>query len=168
MKNLSVIFPIILFLALTGIPGINTLYAQDAKQEKENAKQEAIKEMISSRRYAFAAQSATPMSGQLKQLTSDYSLSIKTDTLEAYLPYYGRAFTATIGSTDGGINFKTSQFEYVVKDTKRGGWDITMKPKDLSDTKQLLLSISANGYATLQVISNDREMISFYGYIRAL
>ena len=157
---------IILIAVLTATPALHALYAQDSKQEKQNAKQQALKDMISSRRYTFVAQSATPMNGSVKQLTPDYGLSVKNDTLNVYLPYYGRAYTATIGSTEGGINFKSLDIEYTEKEAKKGGWDISIKPKDQSDAQQLTLSISSSGYTTVRVTSNTREMISFYGYIR--
>jgi len=119
-----------------------------------------------SRHFAFVAQSATPMSGRVKQLTPDYGLFVKNDTVEVYLPYYGRAYTATIGGDDGGIKFSTTDPGYTVTEGKKGGWTITMKPKNISAARQISMSISSSGYTNVQVSANNRDMISFYGYIK--
>lgn len=144
----------------------NAASAQDDKQTKEQKKEAAIKEKVESQHYAFVAQTAIPMGMRIRQLTSDYELKVSKDTLEAYLPYFGRAYTATIGSSDGGINFKTTDFTYTSAPTKKGGWNITIVPKNAGDTRQMILSISASGYANLQVNSNNKQTISFNGYIQ--
>jgi hypothetical protein len=38
-------------------------------------------------------------------------------------------------------------------------------PKDNRDVRQMNFTISASGYATLQVSSNNRQSISYNGYI---
>jgi hypothetical protein len=155
-----------LLISICAAPG---LYAQDSKQQKQDAKDAAFKMLIDSQRYIFEAQSATSSGGNTRQLTYGYDLIIKKDSVEAYLPFYGRAYSATIGSSDdGGIQFKTSDFDYTVKERKKGGWDVTIKPKNVKDVSQILLSISKAGYTTVYVNSNNRAMISFYGYIKPI
>src|SRR5580693_369291 len=168
MKKSPIIKKILVLCVLFNLISLfNLLYAQDAKQEKQIAKENAIKDMVNSQRYVFQAQSATTMRGRVRQLTPEYDLIVKKDSLEAYLPYFGVAYTATIGSTEGGINFKTTDFDYNIVEAKKGGWDITIKPKKIQDVSAMTLSISASGYTTLQVTSNTRDMISFYGYIES-
>ncbi|HEY6082088.1 MAG TPA: DUF4251 domain-containing protein, partial [Chitinophagaceae bacterium] len=65
----------------------------------------------------------------------------------------------------GGIQFKSRNFDYTVTEGKRGGWNILIRPKDVKDIQQLSLSVTTSGYASLQVISNSRQPISFNGYI---
>jgi hypothetical protein len=125
--------------------------------------------MIDSQRFIFDAETATTMGGRTRQLTYGYDLIIKKDSIEAYLPYFGVAYTATIGSSgDGGIKFKTADFEYTIKGAKKGGWDILIKPKNITDATQITMSISKAGYTTVQVNSTNRGMISFYGSVRAI
>jgi len=40
-----------------------------------------------------------------------------------------------------------------------------IKPHDTQDTRLMSLSVSETGYASLQVISNNRQPITFNGYI---
>jgi hypothetical protein len=156
---------ILFFTLLSAIPAWRNLHAQDAKQQKENDKEASVKKMIDSKRFLFVAQTATPMSGQIRQLTTEYGLSLKKDTLESFLPYFGRAYSATIGSAGEGIQFKSYKFDYILLESKKGMWEISLQPKDVSDSYRLNLSISKSGYGSLEVRSNSRQPISFQGYI---
>jgi len=154
---------------------LNIAAAQTTKQQKQAAKEAAVKKMIDSVHYVFKADYALPMRGGQKNLTSDYDLVVKKDTITAFLPYFGRAYTAPndIYTNEGGIKFKTADFSYDSKPSKKGGWEITIKPKDTNisnwrSVQQMYLSISANGYATLRVTSTNRDPISFNGYIDSL
>ena len=164
-KSAKILKVTLLLFFLTEAFGLNTAYAQNSKQQKENNKEDAVKKMVESQQYVFVAQSALPMGGRIRQLTSAYELKVTKDTLEADLPYYGRAYTAPIDPTQGGFHFKTKNFEYRAKETKKGGWDISITPKDVTDVRQLTLNISKAGYTSLQVTSNSRQPISFNGYI---
>ena len=143
-------------------------FAQSTKAEKQAAKTAAIKNMIDSQSYVFKAQSATPMSGRNRQLTSDYDLKVTKDKLVSYLPYFGRAYSAPIDPSQGGIQFTSKDFDYTTTPRKKGGWDIQIKPKDYRDVQQMSLTISEDGYASLQVTSINRQPISFSGYITAV
>jgi hypothetical protein len=55
-----------------------------------------------------------------------------------------------------------------VKATKKGGWEIVLKPKDVRDVREYFLSVSEKGYANLRVTSNNRQPISYSGVITAL
>ena len=138
-----------------------------AQSKKDSAKIAALTALINNQQYAFKAQSVTPLSGRLRQLTSDYDLQVDKDAIVAQLPYFGRAYSAPINPADGGIQFTSKDFEYVITNKKKGGWDVTIKYKDAGDTKQMQLGIFNNGTASLQVTSNNRQSISFNGYIAA-
>ncbi len=156
---------IFLFTFLSSATSWNNVSAQDTKQQKETGKEASLKKMIDSKQFLFVAQSAMPMSGRTRQLTSEYGLTSKKDTIESFLPYFGRAYNAPIGSTDEGIQFKSYKFDYAVSETKKGGWEISLQPKDVNDSYRLNLSVSKSGYATLLVTSNSRQPISFQGYV---
>jgi hypothetical protein len=107
------------------------------------------------------------MSGRVRQLTPDYDLKITKSSIVSYLPYFGRAYSAPLDPTQGGIQFTSKDFEYTATPRNKGGWDVLIKPKDYRDVQQMTLTISSTGYATLQVTSINRQPISFNGYIRA-
>jgi hypothetical protein len=151
---------IMLLMSLFG----NTLYAQD----KVDVKKDQIRGLIESRNYVFRVQTVQPMQPSRNiQITSDYDLKVSPDTVISYLPYFGRAYVAPIDPSKGGIRFTSTKFEYTADKRKKGGWVITVKPQDTQEARQLSLSVSENGYANLQVVGNNRQPISFGGYIEA-
>jgi hypothetical protein len=143
-------------------------FAQDSKADKK-AKQEAeIRQIIDSQNFVFKPQTALPMGGQSRQLTSDYDLRVTKDKVVSYLPYYGRAYSSTPGTSVGPLDFTSKNFEYNITPTKKNdGWDIVIKPKDGQQVREMLLTAFKNGSANLTVTSNDRQNISFNGYITA-
>lgn len=126
----------------------------------------SMQQLVESKRFTFVAQSVIPQRGSLRQLTSLYDVRVTPDSVISNLPYFGRAYTAPIDPSSGGINFTSTSFDYMTKLRKRGGWDIIVKPKDGKDVQQLFLSVFENGSATLQVTSNNRQPISFNGNVR--
>lgn len=155
------VYLIVLFIA--SFINTNTAWAQD---ETEENKEEKISNIINSRNFVFVAQNALPLGGSTIQLTSAYDVRVGPDTLKSHLPYFGRAFVAPINPADGGIQFTSTNFEYTVQGRRKGGWNITLVPKDNRDVKQMFLNVSDNGYANLQVTSTNRQVISFRGYIK--
>ncbi len=137
------------------------LHAQ-SKEEKAAA----FKSLIESGNYVFKAQSAMPMSGRVRQLTTDdYTLTITKEKIISDLPYFGQAYTAPMDPSKGGIQFSSTAFDYTITPGKKDGWEVLIKPKDYHDVNQLSLSISSAGYASLRVISTSRQQISFNGII---
>jgi hypothetical protein len=134
-----------------------------AQNNKDTA---AMRKMITNQQYIFKAQQAIPLGGRTIQLTSEYDVRITRDSVISFLPYYGRAYSAGYGSSEGGIKFNSKQFDYSVNE-KKDGWDITIKPKDAQDVQQLQFSIFDNGSASLNVNSTNRQAISFSGYVTA-
>jgi hypothetical protein len=123
-----------------------------------------IKNLVESGKYTFKPQTVIPSVGGSRFVTSEYELLVSKDTLESFLPYFGRAFTAPVNPTESGLRFTSTNFDSKTEKNKRG-WTITIKPGDARDVRQLILFVSPTGYATLQVLSNNRQPISFSGYI---
>ena len=122
-------------------------------------------DLIKNKGYKFLAQSANPSRGGLRQLDPGYEVIISKDSLQSYLPYFGRTYNAPVDPTQSGIQFTSTDYEYTVTDRKKGGWDVQIKPKDYKDVRILQFSIFENGSASLIVTSNNRESISFNGRV---
>jgi hypothetical protein len=168
MKRLIKIF-MVLAVILTGW---NAIYGQTSRKEKKAAYQKAIKNMVDGPHFFFSAEYALPQRGSSKQLTSEYDLKVTKDSIIAYLPYYGQAYLAPApGESEGGIKFTSTNFSYKQKINKNG-WEIVIKPRDNDitnwrDVQQMVLDISPDGYASLSVLSSNRDPISFQGDIIA-
>jgi Domain of unknown function (DUF4251) len=153
MKNIKAFLFLFIILAASSI-----VNAQEKKPDE-------IKRIVESKNYVFVARMANLQVGSSRQLTLDYDLTIAKDTIISYLPYFGRAYAAPVNPSEGGIKFTSTKFDYKPEyDDKQ--WKITIKPKDASEVQQLYLDIFDNGSASLQVISTNRQNISFEGYIK--
>lgn len=139
-------------------------FSNGQKPEKKSSTD--IESKIQSRSFEFVAESANPMRGRSIFLSPGYTFKVSPDSLVSYLPYYGRAYQATIDPASAGIKFTSTDFEYMEKPRKKRGWEIQLRPKDVQNSPQIHLSVNPNGQASLRITSIDRESISFQGYIR--
>ena len=164
--NMKVSFVTTKRLAIPICMLLSTLFIQSSSFAQDS-KKTSLEQAIQSKQFIFKAQTAFPMRGGMRQLTSEYDLKVKGDTIIAYLPYFGRAYVAPIDPTKGGIQFTSTQNNYTLKAKKKNS-EITIVPKNIQEVHQLHLNISPNGNASLQVISNNRDPINFNGYVEAL
>jgi len=139
------------------------------REQKKTEKQQQIEALINSNEFVFEATYVLPQGGQMINLTgSSYTLKFHNDTIESYLPFYGRAYSVDYGG-DGGIKFKGKPDEYKVVTTKNGrGYEINATIKGPKDYYKIHLSVSTDGGATLIVDSNQRSSISYRGDIEKL
>jgi hypothetical protein len=151
----------LLFIALAFVP--RNGWAQDHKKDKKAQ----IKAIVEAQNYVFKAQTALPAAGSVRQLTSDFDLRVSKDTIVSYLPYFGRAYTAPLNPSEGPLHFTSTKFDYIKSINRKGGWNVTIIPKDLQDPRQLTLTIFDNGTASVIVNSYNRQAISFNGYVTA-
>jgi len=143
--------------------GVTNAFAQNSKADK----QAAIKSKIDSKNYTFVANYVRPQRGGGHPLTDSYDLRVKADSVVAFLPYFGQAyFDVPYNPTDGGIKFQSTNFTYKADQQKKGNWVIHIQPKDAKHTRELILNVSKNGYASLTVNSTNRDFITFNGYIQ--
>jgi Domain of unknown function (DUF4251) len=124
----------------------------------------AIKGLVDAKSYDFHATTAAAIDGMVKNLTSEYLVKMMPDSITGFLPYFGRADAPTM---DGdGITFTSKDFSYDCRPTKKGGWQIMIRPKDAKrSVSQLLFTIQSNGKTTVRVIAPNKDPISFDGEI---
>lgn len=135
--------------------------------QAQNMDKSAVETLVEEGQFVFKAQMALPMTGGSRYLTSSYDMKVSDELISTYLPYFGRAYRAPSNLSGGGIDFESRDFEYTVKERRKGGWDIRITPNDVEDVRQLFLTVSENGSASLRVNSDRRQSISFNGYIEA-
>lgn len=150
--------------AIMGLSFLIVVSCFGANAQKQKATD--INQLIQSRNFIFKAESVTPSKGGFRNVTSDYDLRVFGDSVISYLPYFGEAYTAPMNPGDAGLQFTSIHFQYTAKPAKKGGWEITINPTDAGDVRQMYLNITSTGYATLNVTCNNRQPISFSGYIQ--
>ena len=124
-----------------------------------------LNDMIANKDFRFVAQQVNPMRGRTRILTSEYDVVIKNDSLVSFLPYFGRAYQAPMNPSEGGIQFTSTQFSYDVTSGKKDDWTLIIKPKDYQQVQAFNFKVFANGSASLQVISTNKDPISFNGHV---
>lgn len=125
----------------------------------------AVRQLVESRNFVFRPQTVQPLGGNSRQVTPDYDLRFYGDSVISVLPYFGRAYTAPADPNAGGIRFTSTDFSYEARQGKKKRWEVLVQPHDAQDVRQMILTITESGSATLSVISNNRQAISFTGYI---
>lgn len=140
--------------------------------------------ILEEKNYVFVATTAIPInntdlnrvmgrmngmgSGTVNLTGSSYDLKVTTDSLVAYLPYFGRAYSASYNNDDNGVKFNSKNFTYTMSKRKKNTWSIDMATKDVKDNIRMNLSVSDSGYATLNVYSSNKQSITYNGYLREI
>lgn len=136
--------------------------------EKE-AKAAEINRMVNDFDFRFNATYAYPTGGfRSVYLSPYYDVKVSPDTVQAYLPYYGRAYQAPMDPREGGIKFTSTDFEYQIREGKRpGNWLIAIQINDANRLIMLYFDLWENGTARLDVTDQNRQPISFQGDVDA-
>lgn len=165
MKKHTVLTPVIFLFS--GLLSLFFLFScTSGKQVSVAASAEEIKQAISTDRWIFTANYVMPQSGRSRTANGIYDVQCSRDTVIVYLPYFGRSYSASAARSDKGpLDFITTSFSYTKEQNKKGGWDVTIKPKDNSEIQSLSFSFYENGTAQLNVLLTNRSPISFSGTV---
>ena len=138
-----------------------------AQNKADQAKQ--IQQIIESRQFRFTARSVTPMSGSTINLSSNYDLVVDSTEVEAWLPFYGRAYQSDYGSTEGGIKFKEeAKVLNIKKNEKKESYEINIEVDTTKDSYKIYIQAGNSGYASMNISSNRKQSVSYYGIIEPL
>ena len=159
------------FLAFSFLISVNAQEQQKTRKERRAEKQEErmekVKNLLESREYLFNATHAMPMGGGSIYLNYSYDVEIKNDTVTSYLPFYGEAYRLEYGGRDAAFDFTEPAEEYTFEKEKNG-YKVEFDINKGMDRLNYNFHISELGYATLNVISTNRQAISYYGRIEAI
>ena len=109
-----------------------------------------------------------PNASQLRtfQISGEnYGIEIKKGVMEVTLPYFGRAFTSSYGNSDNSYRFTSKDYAVTKTQSKKGNWVYKIKPNDVKHVSDINIEIFKNGKASTSIRSNDRQPISYDGYI---
>ncbi|MCU0380013.1 MAG: DUF4251 domain-containing protein [Chitinophagaceae bacterium] len=157
MKHIKSLMPAIL-LVLASCSGSKTVTSLTETE---------VAGMVNAKDFAFRAEQMLPSGGRTRILNEAYLFRVTPQEVVSDLPYMGRAYSATIGSSDGGMRFTSKNYTYQQTPGKKNSWNITIYPKDQSDVRECLLTVYSNGTADLLINSNNRQQIRYNGYIQA-
>lgn len=150
----------ILIMSL-GFAACSTLTSAE-RAEREAKMAQAVEKAVAERHYKVEIDMMYPRNGRAMDVSSDFSLEVKGDTLISYLPYFGRAYSVPYGGGKG-LNFMAPIREYKVEKERNGATAITIKTYNEEDDFLFRLEIFNNGKTSIDVTSREREPISYSG-----
>lgn len=142
--------------------------------------QKTLEDITASNQFTFMAKRANPTnfdvinvmnslpnsnSARMLDLDYGYTIVIKEKQLEVNLPYFGRLFNPSYDTTKNSYNFTSKDFTLNKVQNKKGNWVYTITPKDVNNVRIIYLEIFKNGNTYVSIDSNDRQAISYDGYI---
>ncbi len=155
MKHLT---KIVLWTCLITIMNSGCSTSSIAVKEKEIS----LRKAIESRAFTVNVNRINPTGAPSRQLTSDYSLTVKERKVDSYLPYFGRAYSVPYGGGKG-LNFNAEISDYKLSFDDKGKALIEFRTKNDEDQYVYRLEIFPNGSTTINVTPVNRQAVSFYG-----
>lgn len=136
-------------------------------QERQAAKAHVaaqVGQAQTDRHYKIIIDMMYPQRGRAINVTSDYSLEVRNDTLVSYLPYFGRAYSLPYGGGKG-LNFSAPLRRYVATKAKKDMTRILAETKNEEDCYAFQIEVFDNGRGTVYLRSREREPVSYSGRI---
>jgi hypothetical protein len=153
-----VIVALLMTVIYNGWAGISGRETETPQMNEELAKR------IVEKNFVFVPYMAQSPDGATQQVSGSV-FRVKPDSLISSMPYFGLRHSATANQADEGIKFNSTTFEYTSKARKKGGYDITIRPRNVRDVHQIYITIYPDGRAQLQVMSSNRQPISYMGIV---
>ena len=157
-----------LVLAFTLLAGhaqeTEKLSRKERKALQEKQQIEEVKTLLNDKEYVFNPRTALPSGGRSRNLDGTFRAKISNNTIDCYLPFYGRAYSANYGSSEGPFTFTLPIEDYKMEDSKKG-YKVEFNVKNQNDRITFLFQISETGTATLNLNSTNRQAISYHGNI---
>lgn len=130
------------------------------------SRSQVLSQQIEEFNFKFNATYAYPQNYKSIYLSPFYDVKVSPDTVQAYLPYYGRAYNASMNPSEGGIKFISTEFKYEIeKGKKAGNWLVKIHTTDTTRPFDLIFDIKESGSGRLIVQDRDRQNITFLGDI---
>ncbi|AZA85057.1 hypothetical protein C1637_00710 [Chryseobacterium lactis] len=167
------------YISLLMIFGFLFLFQSCASQGSLDSK--TVDALVNSQELTFNAQRANPMnydvinvmnsipnstSTRILDLNGDYTIVMNKNNLDVVLPYFGRVFNPTFGDTSSNsYRFTSKDFTVNKSQNKKGTWVLRVKPNDVKNVDEIILEIYSSGSAFVSMRSNDRQPITYTGYV---
>lgn len=167
------------YISILYILGFLLVFQSCSSQTGTDA--QTVTALVNSQDFSFHAQRAIPTnydvinvmnsipnstSTRILDLSGDnYSIDLRKDKMEVVLPYFGRAFNSSYGNNDNSYRFTSKDFTVNTTQGKKGKSIVKIKVNDQRAVDEIIIEVFKNGKAFTSIRSNDRQPISYDGYI---
>ena len=104
-------------------------------------------------------------SARMQSLSYGYDIVFENNEMIVHLPYFGRTYNPSPDPNKAGFYFTSKEYKITKKEGKKGGKTLTIKPNDIDYVDAIYIEISSNGKSYVSINANDRQPISYSGYI---
>jgi hypothetical protein len=139
------------------------LFVSCASPQKLAEKRMEVAEAVASRRVHINITSMNASRYGGRPVSPDFFLELRGDTLNSYLPYFGQAYRAPMGSPSVGLNFEAPMLTYKESRLKKNLTRIETKVRTQEDEYRYMIDVYDTGEAYIRVTSQYRDPISFEG-----
>ncbi len=154
----------LLFVLMVGLVVFGGCATTQSGKESKELTETRVKESVDNRAFRISVDRVVPMSGRSRNVTSNYSLTVRNDSVFSYLPYFGQAYSLPYGGGVG-MTFDAPLTEYSQRYDKKNNAEITFRTRSADDTHTFRIQIYPNASATIQVTSINRQGITYYGTV---
>lgn len=145
-----------------------------------NIPSEKVASLLNSGEFTFMAQQANPTnydvvnvmnslpgssSSRMLNLDYGYTVQIRKTELLVELPYFGRMYTPSYDPSKNSYRFTSKDFTINQQAGKKESSVFTIITKDQPNVRRIIMEVFRNGKAFVSIDSNDRQPISYDGYI---
>ncbi|MGG5209569.1 DUF4251 domain-containing protein [Chryseobacterium sp. MIQD13] len=167
------------YISLIFIFGFLFLFQSCSSQSSLDSK--TVDALVDSQEFTFHAQRANPINyevinamGSIQNAPSmrilqldegSYTIELRKNNLEVVLPYFGRLYNASYNTANNSYRFTSKDFTVDKSQNKKGKWTLKIKPNDVRNADEINIEVFKNGKALVSIRSNDRQPISYDGYV---
>ncbi len=142
--------------------------------------EQELQTVLKNREFTFMARHANPTnsdvlnlmnslpnssSSRMLDLSYGYDIVLNKEKVEVALPYFGRLYIPSFDNDKNGFRFTSKEFDIEETEGKKGSRYISIYPKDVQHIRKIVIQIYKGGTAYVAIDANDRQPISYDGYI---
>lgn len=141
---------------------------------------EKVNSLLQSGEFTFMAERANPSgndinnvlnsfpnasSANILNLQRGYTIVLKQDIVSVDLPYFGRMYTPSFDRSKDSFKFTDAKYQITKSKGKKESEIFKIAPEEQSNVRQIIMEVYPNGKAYVSINANDRQTISYDGYI---
>ncbi|MCR5131621.1 MAG: DUF4251 domain-containing protein [Prevotella sp.] len=154
---------ILLLMLVAGFTSCATSnMTREEKAAMELRMAQAVEDSLAHRTFTVDVNFVTPQRMPSRSLTYGYGVKVKGDTIDSYLPFFGRVYRADFGDQTG-LNYVDRIVSYQGVKVKKDRYEVELIVRRRLETLIYRFDIFSNGRVSLMVRSDNRDTMSFSG-----
>ncbi len=135
----------------------------------EESQMSEVKQWAMDKNFTIESEWAFPLRGnQINLIGNPNYLTVKQDTVSAFLPFFGQRQSGNIMNNEGGIKFEGAPEAYqMIYNQKKQSSVITFKISEKGEHYQVTLTLYDNKNSTININSSQRDLMRYEGTVSA-